>query len=214
MTPDTDAAQRILALARRGLPVFVIGATPTAWRLSAESWTPGAGQAETTKTTLPTMELTTGPDGALPPWSEISGLNHASGVGAYSTTVVLPADWTSRNGAYLDLGKAVDTVRVEVNGQAVDGIDQSDLSRIDLGRRLRPGANTITVTVHATGGATYRAPEQRTGLAGPRRPDPVRRISTALRPPRDARDNVDPARLPEPGHHPGQMTDAVRFRRP
>jgi hypothetical protein len=149
--------------------------TLTSWRLSAQSWTPGAGQAETTKTTLPTTEPATGPDGALQPWNEIAGLNHASGVGAYTTTVTLPNDWTSRNGAYLDLGKAVDTVRVEVNGQAVDGIDQSDISRIDLGRRLHPGANTITVTVsttlynavHATGGATYRAPEQRTGLLGP-----------------------------------------------
>ncbi|MFB4299156.1 glycosyl hydrolase [Actinomadura sp. NTSP31] len=149
--------------------------TLTSWRLSAESWTPGAGQDKTTKTTLPATELTAGQDGALPPWNEITGLGHASGIGAYTTTVVLPAGWTGRNGAYLDLGKAADTVRVEVNGQAVNGIDQSDISRIDLGGRLRPGSNTITVTVattlynavHATGGATYRAPDQRTGLMGP-----------------------------------------------
>ncbi|GAA4061082.1 hypothetical protein GCM10022214_12470 [Actinomadura miaoliensis] len=52
---------------------------------------------------------------------------------------------------------------------------QSDIYRIDLGGRLRPGANTITVTVSTTlynavkaaGGATHRLPEQRTGLLGP-----------------------------------------------
>ncbi|GAA2122943.1 hypothetical protein [Actinomadura napierensis] len=108
--------------------------------------TPGAGQDETTKTTLPATGLTAGQDGALPPWSEITGLSHASGIGAYTTTIALPAGWTRCNGAYLDLG-----------------------------RLLRPGSNTITVTVattldnavKATGGATYRAPDQRTGLLGP-----------------------------------------------
>lgn len=150
----------------------------TSWRLSAESWTPGGGQDETTKTTLPATEVTTRADGSLPAWNEITArpeLGHASGIGTYTTAVVMPADWNKRNGAYLDLGKAVDTVRVEVNGHPVGGIDQSDVNRIDLGGLLRPGSNTVTVTVSTTlynavkasGGATYRAPDQRTGLLGP-----------------------------------------------
>jgi hypothetical protein len=117
-------------------------------------------------------------DGTLPSWSEITtgpDLGRASGVGTYTATVTMPAGWNRHNGAYLDLGKAVDTVRVEVNGHPVRGINQSDLDRIDLGRRLRPGSNTITVTVSttlhnavkATGAATYRLPDQRTGLLGP-----------------------------------------------
>jgi hypothetical protein len=150
----------------------------TSWRLSAESWTPGAGPGETTTTTLPTTRVTAKQDGTLPSWSEITtgpDLGRASGVGTYTATVTMPAGWNRHNGAYLDLGKAVDTVRVEVNGHPVRGINQSDLDRIDLGRRLRPGSNTITVTVSttlhnavkATGAATYRLPDQRTGLLGP-----------------------------------------------
>ncbi|GAB3973576.1 hypothetical protein GCM10029978_053210 [Actinoallomurus acanthiterrae] len=150
----------------------------TSWRLSAESWTPGATQDQTEKTTLPTTDVVARQDGTLPSWSEITtspGLGNASGVGAYTTTVVTPAGWNKDDGAYLDLGKAVDTVRVEVNGRPVNGIDQSDIGRIDLGRRLHAGSNTITVTVSTTlynavkaaGGATYRLPNQRTGLLGP-----------------------------------------------
>ncbi|GAA4623184.1 glycosyl hydrolase [Actinoallomurus vinaceus] len=151
---------------------------PTSWRLSAESWTPGATQGQTRKTTLPTTEVVAKHDGTLPSWSEITtspDLGNASGVGTYTTTVVMPAGWNKDNGAYLDLGKAVDTVRVEVNGRLVSGIDQSDINRIDLGKQLHAGSNTITVTVSttlynavkATGGATYRLPNQRTGLLGP-----------------------------------------------
>jgi hypothetical protein len=141
------------------------------WWLSAESWKPGATQSATTKTVLPTIPVTAKADGTLPPWTEITGLTNASGVGAYTTAI----DWKRGNGAYLNLGKAVDTVRVSVNGHPVNGIDQSDLSRIDLGPWLRPGTNTITVTVSTTlynavkttGGSTYRLPDQQTGLIGP-----------------------------------------------
>jgi alpha-L-rhamnosidase len=150
----------------------------TSWSLSAQSWTPGDSQDKTTKTTLPATEVTARQDGGLPSWSEITArpeLGHASGIGTYTASVVMPAGWTKRNGAYLDLGKAVDTVRVEVNGHAVSGIDQSNVNRIDLGGLLRPGSNTVTVTVSTTlynavkasGGATYRAPEQSVGLLGP-----------------------------------------------
>ncbi|GGV42640.1 hypothetical protein GCM10010182_79190 [Actinomadura cremea] len=150
----------------------------TSWLLSAESWTPGATQSETTKTTHPDIEVTAKQDGTLPAWSEITAgpdLRKASGVGTYTTTVTLPEEWNKGHGAYLALGRAVDTVRVEVNGRPVGGINQSDINNIDLGDHLRPGPNTITVTVSTTlynavkaaGGATYRLPEQRTGLLGP-----------------------------------------------
>jgi hypothetical protein len=150
----------------------------TVWSLSAESWTPGATQSETAKTAQPTIPLNAKQDGTVPAWTEITGsvnLSRASGIGVYTTSVVLPSSWAGRNGAYLNLGKAIDTVRVEVNGRPVSGIDQSDLTRIDLGGLLRSGTNTLTVTVSttlhnavkATGAATYRLPDQHTGLLGP-----------------------------------------------
>ncbi|RZS77533.1 alpha-L-rhamnosidase-like protein [Motilibacter rhizosphaerae] len=166
----------------RTITTPVSGVTPPqalgTWQLSVESWTPGATQSQTLKTVLPTATVQAGADGSLPAWSEIPGrpdLLHASGVGTYTTTVDLPGNAGTSPGAHLDLGKAVDTVRLQVNGRTVGPLDQSDLRRIDLAGLLHAGRNTISVTVSTTlydavkttGGATYRLPDQRVGLLGP-----------------------------------------------
>ncbi|WP_432570173.1 glycosyl hydrolase [Kineococcus sp. SYSU DK005] len=151
---------------------------PTSWTLSIESWTPGARSGETSARTLAPITLTPRADGSLPAWNEVPGhpeLAAVSGIGRYATSIDLPTTWSPADGAYLDLGSAVDTVRVRVNGHDVAGLNQSDLSRIDLGPHLRAGRNEVVVTVattlynavEVTGGSTYRLPAQRVGLLGP-----------------------------------------------
>ena len=129
------------------------------WTLDVDSWTPGASglPGDTAHTDLGPVDVTAGPDGSLPPWSAITpadgyaaDLRDVSGVGTYRTTVDLPSTWRRVRGAWLDLGTAVDTVRVAVNGTPVDGVDQADLGHVDVGPYLRPGSNTITVRVAST----------------------------------------------------------------
>ena len=73
----------------------------------------GATATETVKP-VRTAELTT-----LVPWSQVPGLEDVSGIGRYTTQVDLGADWTDRDGAYLELGEVTDTFRVRVNGEPV-----------------------------------------------------------------------------------------------
>jgi hypothetical protein len=153
------------------------------WQLSAQTWTPGATANQTDKATLPPITVTAAADGTLPAWPQIVApidLTHASGIGTYTANVVLPATWNRMDGAYLDIGAAIDTVEVMVNGHAIRGIDQSDIDKIDLGNTLHPGTNTISVrvattlfnAVQTTGDLIYKdalgpLPEQATGLTGP-----------------------------------------------
>ncbi|WP_029432090.1 glycosyl hydrolase [Blastococcus sp. URHD0036] len=163
----------------------------TDWTLRAQSWTAGDEQWTSRKTDHEPFPVAADDDGRLPSWLETTApvdLSRASGVGTYTTTVELPASWGDDDGAWLDLGDAVDTVQVTVNGTAVV-VDQSDRGRIDLGRLLVPGTNTLTVRVATTmfnavragGNPNYATPDwQRTGLMGPVVLAPYRDIPIAL----------------------------------
>lgn len=135
-------------LADGSVRTAVIGDVPAAmplssWSLEAEDWQPGATATQTLKPTV-SVDLD-----ALQPWTAIPQLANSSGVGRYRTTVTLPATWSRDLGATLSLGSVIDTFRVWVNGVQVP---QQGLlaSSIDLGDRLRPGANTIEVEVATT----------------------------------------------------------------
>lgn len=135
-------------------------ATPrklTNWSLTPTVWTPepGTDYTQTAKTTLPTIPVVALPDGSLPPWTLLPGLTTASGTGTYTTTVDLGQSWTGGHGAVLDLGSAVDTVSVSVNGQQLPLINPSHL--VVPARFLRSGVNTITVRVATT---LYNAVQQ------------------------------------------------------
>ncbi|MFI5429641.1 hypothetical protein [Aeromicrobium sp. UC242_57] len=100
--------------------------------------------------------------------------------------VIQPAaGWATTDGAYLDLGDVVDTVRVKVNGESVL-VNQADKSRIDLGGHLRAGTNELEVRVATTlfnavktsGDSNYQMPAlQRTGLMGPITVTPYRDVA-------------------------------------
>ncbi|WP_210491766.1 glycosyl hydrolase [Patulibacter sp. SYSU D01012] len=122
-----------------------------AWSLSVQSWRRGASgaAADTVKETLPTVDVTAGDDGRLPAWSAIPALQDVSGVGTYRTTLRLDGAWTGGFGAYLDLGRVVDSVRVTVNGRATAPVDPMD-PRVDVGPYLHGGDNAIEVRVAST----------------------------------------------------------------
>lgn len=150
----------------------------TTWTLGAQTWTPGAQQWTTVKTDQPAVTVTAGADGVLPSWRELTApvdLSQSSGIGVYTTTVDLPAAWQASDGAYLDLGAVLDSASVTVNGTKVV-VNQSDRGRIDLGRTLKPGTNTIVVRVATTmfnavkmsDDSNYQMPDwQKAGLRGP-----------------------------------------------
>jgi hypothetical protein len=85
----------------------------------------------------------------LAPWSQIPGLEDVSGVGRYRTVVDLGADWTTGDGAMLELGEVNDTFRVWVNGRRVPPCDMLDTT-LDLGGHLDAGRNVIEVEVATT----------------------------------------------------------------
>lgn len=149
------------------------------WTLQAQTWTPGDQPWKTVKTEQSEIALTTDDDGALPSWRDIAepiSLSQSSGIGTYTTEFALPAGWKAgTDGAYLDLGKVLDSASVTVNGRSVT-VNQSDRGRIDLGKNLRPGDNTITIRVATTmfnavkksGDSNYSfADWQKAGLRGP-----------------------------------------------
>ena len=139
--------------------------TLTDWQLSVDSWgpPPSGAPTQTSHTPIPASgTMTVGPlsgttNGALPSWTQITpqngfpvadNLTNVGGIGTYTTSFDLLSTWrTGSDGAYLNLGVAVDTVQITVNGRDVTGIDQNDRNEIDLGPYLRPGLNAMKVQV-------------------------------------------------------------------
>lgn len=116
----------------------------TSWQLTVEDWKPGRRVTETIKPT--TRHVLDG----LAPWSEIDGIQDASGIGRYRCEVDLGRDWgRGSEGALLDLGTVNDTYRVSVNGTRVDASDRLD-PVVDVGPWLKRGRNVILVEVATT----------------------------------------------------------------
>jgi hypothetical protein len=153
----------------QGPTVSVINgvATLTNWQLSVDSWTqtPSGDPTKTQHTPIPangTFQVTPlqgVTDGTLPSWTAITpqnipgldpadNLTNVAGIGTYTTSFTLPATWSkSTAGAYLNVGAAVDTVDIWVNGKAVTAVDQNDRNQVDVGPYLRAGVNSLKITV-------------------------------------------------------------------
>ena len=149
--------------------VSVIGGVPTltTWQVAVDSWTqtPSGDPTQTLHTPIPaTGTFTVSPlsgvtSGALPSWTAITpqnipgldpadNLTSVAGIGTYATSFTLAAGWsTAKAGAYLNIGAAVDTVNIWVNGKAVAGVDENDRNQVDIGPYLRPGSNDLKITV-------------------------------------------------------------------
>lgn len=120
------------------------------WTLGIESWTADdtglPGLDHTKRLRLPQIAVKAGADHSLPGWAAL-GHPDKAGLGFYVTDVQLLAMWKKGDGAWLDLGRVIDTFRVTVNGVMVPPSSYQDVSRIDIGPYLRGGANRIEVRV-------------------------------------------------------------------
>ena len=76
-----------------------------------------------------------------------AGVKYFSGKGAYTSSIQAPAAWF-RSGArlWLDLGDVKNLASVTVNGKPL-GIVWHAPYRVDVTAVLKPGANTLSVTV-------------------------------------------------------------------
>lgn len=138
------------------------------WNLELESWEAGelltrtetrdenfAGEEYTT--TEYTTEKVKRPihvgETDLVPWRSlnIENADKITGVGYYTTNVTLPENWSSENGAYLQIGSINQgSAAVYVNGEKVPGGVDVCNPRKDISNWLKPGENTIRVEVTAS----------------------------------------------------------------
>lgn len=112
------------------------------WSLSVESWAPGASATETRKSTIEVALP------ALTAWTNIPALHAVSGIGRYRTTANVPAVGPGQ-GLWLELGAVGGTYRVLVNGKPLPPGNQF-YPRLDIGRYLKAGDNTIEVEIGTT----------------------------------------------------------------
>ena len=130
----------------------------TDWSLTVEGWTPGEKQTRTedrglgyttveaTYTTNKT-EIEVGKT-ALKPWKEIEAVgSDISGVGTYTHTFALPAEWDFENNGAIFKAESFSggTAAVFVNGIALPV--NMDNGTIDVSSALKLGENTIQVRV-------------------------------------------------------------------
>ena len=85
----------------------------------------------------------------LSSWSDNSdpGVKYFSGVGTYTKTIQVPADWLKKgNSVWIDLGDAKNLAEVEVNGKSLGTVWHAPY-RVDLTGALKPGANELSIKV-------------------------------------------------------------------
>jgi hypothetical protein len=145
------------------------------WAVTIEDWQPadpGGVESDAVGTRKIQHSLTLA---SLTSWQNITGMQDVSGVGTYTATITLPADWATATGAYLSLGSTgAGSAHVAVNGTDLGPVNQVS-PVIDLGVALKPGHNVLTVTVattlmnrlRVTRPAVYTQPRQDYGLIGP-----------------------------------------------
>jgi hypothetical protein len=153
----------------------VIDLTMRKWNLSVQEWSPeapyGTTGVDATKTAIKTSHFELN---ELKPWLGIPGLQDASGIGVYTTTVDLPNDPELLHNVILQLGEVMDSFQLSINDRLVPINQISATARV--GRYLKPGKNTIQVRVATTlnnrlaaidSGVRKRNYTQSYGLIGP-----------------------------------------------
>ncbi|KAH8645475.1 hypothetical protein BX600DRAFT_519487 [Xylariales sp. PMI_506] len=176
--PATLSTGQTATLTFSGLPAAI---TLKAWNLTVQDWSPaiangtGLNSSQTTKTTLPTISLT-----SLSYWSSIPALSGVSGVGVYSTQVNItqlgPTSGNLSTGVYLTLASIGGSWGVRINGQPLENPDWFVSRPLDVTSYLQLRINDIEVTVATTLRNKLRvtwpsifgsAAVQSIGLAGP-----------------------------------------------
>ncbi|CAH0025578.1 unnamed protein product [Clonostachys rhizophaga] len=86
---------------------------------------------------------------SLVSWREIDGLEDASGRGHYSTKFDWPPTSGEVDGAFIDVGRIVQTLTMFVNGEQLPPLDPSH-GRADIGSYLLKGENEVTIVIATT----------------------------------------------------------------
>ncbi|KAI8207506.1 hypothetical protein K4K52_002237 [Colletotrichum sp. SAR 10_76] len=124
--------------------------TPSTWTLRVQDWSPrypnatGNASVATSKILLAPIQLTS----PLVPWTNITGLEHASGVGVYNTTVTLDVGSGADLRVLLHMPEVEGSWGLTINGQEVEGVDWIASEPIDVTEYVIFGAaNAIEITV-------------------------------------------------------------------
>lgn len=115
------------------------------WQLTVQDWLPNPDKWDNYTSVFAYHNYTLD---TLIPWPNITGLEHASGIGTYSTRFRWDVSSPAK-GAYLDLGSVFMTARVWINGHWTGPVDIDD-PIIDIGNYLINGMNSVRIEVSTT----------------------------------------------------------------
>ncbi|PYI36062.1 hypothetical protein BP00DRAFT_308050, partial [Aspergillus indologenus CBS 114.80] len=152
------------------------------WVLSVEDWSPlivnetGLNSPLTSKITLPSISLK-----SLESWTNISGLESASGIGTYRTTVNLSLGLSSNHSGeslavFINFGDVGGSWGLKINNVHVHGVDFLRSAPLEITPYVKNGPNDLEITVattlwnklRKTWPAIYGSLEvQKVGLLGP-----------------------------------------------
>jgi len=112
------------------------------WDLEVESWTPSTDYATSQKTMI-NVQMS-----PLKAWKDVPSLENVSGIGHYTASFDLEKGWENGCGAEIDLGIVNFSYVLCVNGKSVP-VSQTN-TRVDIGKYLVSGSNTVEVIVYTT----------------------------------------------------------------
>lgn len=118
------------------------------WTLTAEHWEAPSNISDAT--TIAHKHNSTHYLPTLMPWSQIPGLENASGIGYYHTSFSWPPPNSSAtDGAYIRFSRVLHAITVYVNSNQLPPIDSS-AADVDIGPYLCPGEDNEVLVVTPT----------------------------------------------------------------
>lgn len=182
------------------------------WLLDVETWHPGKTASDILKQQQ-RIELQ-----GLQPWVDITGLENASGIGTYSTSVEVTTDMLEDGGVELALGQVRGSFRVLINGRALPVINQYQ-PKVDITEFVIVGKNLIEVEVATTLNNVIRGlgKTPKLGFLPEGVEFPAAEFSNDWQPPIDANPLMEPngaylgapVRMAGPGGAPGMAPGAA-----
>ena len=157
---DTAAGEKIIHVAEHE----PIDLNDEAWHLVIHSYGPDETAADPSVSRITDMDFSAQ---SLGKWSDIqaseeqlsklgvSGMKYVSGIGEYTLTFTVPENWSDYAGSFIDFEYGRDQIgTVIINGTELSANNASD--RLDAGRLITEGQNTITVHLNSSlYGRTY-----------------------------------------------------------
>lgn len=134
--------------------------TPSTWTLRVQDWSPqypnatGNASVATSKTWLAPIQL----NSPFVPWTNITGLEHASGVGVYNTTVTLDVGNGADLRVLLHMPEVEGSWGLTINGQEVEGVDWFASEPVDVTDYVTFGAEMVRIVFNASFPAVLTMP--------------------------------------------------------